>query len=241
MSLGLRRGKDDQIDSRDICQYVFEKRDTIKPTIPTKPIVSKLKKLLSHRDFLVAKRQAVKVSVNEQKGFIDKDLFLDLEKGNNKIIQAFNEQIKQIELSIKNLIESDELMAANDKLARSVVGIGPITSAYIIAVTQNYTCFKNARKFACYCGVAPFPNSSGIRKGRNKVSHMANKKMKSLFSNCIMSAIKHDPALAAYYHKKINQGKRKGIVFNALKNKLIHRVFAVVERKTPYVKLMNYA
>lgn len=239
-SLGLRRGKDDQIDSKDICQYAFEKRDSIEPTILAKPIISKLKKLLSHRDFLVGKRQSIKIAIKEQKGFIEDDLFVELEKGNNKIIEAFNMQIKELELSIKNLISSDEEMSNNDKLARSVIGIGAITSANIIAVTQNYTCFSNARKFACYCGVAPFPNSSGIRKGKTKVSHIANKKMKSLFSNCIMAAIRHDPELAVYYHRKLEQGKRPGIVLNALKNKIIHRVFAVVKRNKPYVKLVRY-
>lgn len=65
--------------------------------------------------------------------------------------------------------------------------------------------------------------------------------MKSLFSNCIMTAIVHDPEISMYYKRKREEGKRAGIVMNAVKNKLIQRVFAVVNRKTPYVKLMNYA
>lgn len=68
----------------------------------------------------------------------------------------------------------------------------------------------------------------------------ANKKMKSLFSNCTMSAIVHDPEISLYYKRKRAEGKRSRIVLNAIKNKLIHRVFAVINRKSPYVKIMNY-
>ena len=53
-SMGLRRGKDDKIDSKDICRYVFEKRDSIQPSKFSNPLIVKLKKLLSRRDFLRA-------------------------------------------------------------------------------------------------------------------------------------------------------------------------------------------
>ena len=152
-----------------------------------------------------------------------------------------NRQIKLLEIAIQTLIQSDVQTAENDKLARTVVGVGPVTSAYIIAITQNYTSFKDPRKFACYCGVAPFPNRSGKRIGKTKVSHIANKKMKSILSMCVSAAMVHDPELSKYYNRKLKEGKEKGIVLNALKNKIIQRVFAVVKRKTPYVKIMNYA
>ena len=65
--------------------------------------------------------------------------------------------------------------------------------------------------------------------------------MKGLFSNCITTAITYDPEISLYYKRKRDEGKRAGVVMNAVKNKLIQRVFSVVKRKTPYVKLMNYA
>lgn len=240
-SLGLRRGKDDKVDSLDICQYAFEKRDNIIPSVLPSQLIIKLKKFLARRDFLVRQRQSLKVSLKEQKGFIDSEIYNELEPGNTLLINAYDCQIKAIESSIQSLIKSDDELHLNDQLARSVIGIGPITSAYMIAVTNNYLNFDDPRKFSCYCGVAPFPNQSGTRKGKTKISHIANKRMKSLFSNCIMSAKNHDPELSMYYKRKIEDGKNVGVVLNALKNKLIQRVFAVVKRKTPYVKLMTYA
>jgi len=240
-SLGLRRGKNDKVDSRDICVYAFEKRDSIEASTLPKLVIVKLRKLLSRRDFLVRQKQSLECSIKEQKGFIDPELYNELELGNTELLQEYNRQIKKVEISIQSLIQSDPLLARNDKLARSVIGIGPITSAYMIATTQNYTSFTDPRKFACYCGIAPFENRSGKRIGKTKVSHIANKKMKSILSMCVSSAMIHDPELSKYYNRKIKEGKETGVVLNAMKNKIIQRVFAVIKRQTPYVKLMSYA
>jgi transposase len=240
-SLGLRRGKDDKVDSQDICQYAFEKRDSLVPSKLPSTLILRLRKLLARRDFLVRQRQSLKVSLKEQKGFISEEIFQELSVGNDILIDTYDKQIKNLEESIQSLINTDSNVAFNHALAKSVVGIGEITSAYMIAVTENFTTFEDPRKFACYCGVAPFPNRSGTRKGSTRVSHIANKKMKSLFSNCTMSAINFDPEIAKYYKRKRDEGKKAGVVINAVKNKLIQRVFSVIKRQTPYVKLMNYA
>jgi len=45
----------------------------------------------------------------------------------------------------------------------------------------------------------------------------------------------------SYYQKRIKEGKNKMSTQNIIRNKLIARIFAVVERGTPYVDLMKYA
>jgi len=73
-----------------------------------------------------------------------------------------------------------------------------------------------------------------------KVSPLGHKKLKALLTNGVMSAIQYDKELKAYYERKIAEGKLKYKVLNAVKNKLISRVFATVKRGTPYVELFNY-
>jgi transposase len=240
-SLGLRRGKSDKIDSRDICIYAFEKRDSIEPSSLPKPLIVRLKKLLSRRDLLVKQKVALRVSLSEQKGILDPDLFEELDQANQELIGIYEKQIRQIEELIDNCINDDEQAKLNHELAQSVIGIGPINSAFILAFTENYSCFSNARKFACYSGTAPFPNQSGKTKGRDRVSHMANKRIKSLLTSAVLTAIKYDPQLNIYYNKKRAEGKEYGVVANAVKNKLIQRVFCVINRQSPYVKLQAYA
>ena len=51
-----------------------------------------------------------------------------------------------------------------------------------------------------------------------------------------LSAIKLDPDLKAYYERKVAEGKNKMSVLNAVRNKLIARVIAVVNKREEYVK-----
>lgn len=241
-SMGLRRGKDDKIDARDICRYAFRHRDSIQPTKLTKPVISRLKKLLSRRSFIVRQKQACQVNLQNQKAELDPDLFQVFFDQNEKIKQMYEEQLAAIEELIRQTIGQDPIMKKNDELVRSVKGIGPVTSAFILAYTHNFERFDNARQFACYSGIAPFPNRSGTTlKGKSRVSPFANKQIKALLSNGANAAIAFDKELKAYYNRKRAEGKEYGTVINAVKNKLIHRAFAVVKRQSPYVPLMNYA
>lgn len=240
-SSGIKRGKDDKIDSKDITKYVFEKRDSLRVSKMPKPMIVSLKQLLSRRDFLIRKKQSCEISIKEKRQLIDPHLLKILEDQNKELLELFHNQISKIEEKIIELIDEDMSIKTNYLLVQSIIGIGPIISAYLIAYTENFTLFNDSRKFASYSGVAPFPHRSGIKVGRTRVSHMANKKIKSLLSNGAISAIVFDNEIKVYYKRKLKEGKAKGTVLNAVKNKLIHRVFAVIKRQSPYVKIMNYA
>jgi len=56
-----------------------------------------------------------------------------------------------------------------------------------------------------------------------------------------ISAMKCDNELKLYYKKRIEEGKPKMSVINIIRNKLISRVFATVNRGTPYVMLDTFA
>ncbi len=240
-SMGLRRGKNDKVDSKDICIYAYEKRDSIEASRLAKPVIVRLKKLLSRRDLLVRKKQSLTISLQDQKATMDVELYTIFNSQNKDFIKHFNDAISEIDKLIEQSITTDEETSKNYKVLLSITGIGPVIAAYLIAYTHNFTAFDNARKFGSYCGIAPFlMGQSGIRSGTMRVSHMANKKIKSLLSNGVAAAIRFDPQLRQYYKRKLAEGKKKGVVLNNLKNKLVHRAFAVVKRQTPFVQTVNY-
>ena len=131
-------------------------------------------------------------------------------------------------------------MKKNDQLMQSIIGIGPIVSAFVLAYSENFELISDPKKLASFIGIAPFENSSGEFKGKTKVSQLAHKKLKSKLSNAAQSAIRHDPQLTHYFNRKIAEGKHQGSVINAVKNKLVQRIYAVIKRQSPYVKF-NYA
>lgn len=80
-----------------------------------------------------------------------------------------------------------------------------------------------------------YRSGSSIR-GRTKVSHQARKRLKALVHLGTMSAIQIAGDLQDYYARKLKEGKPKMLVINAARNKLIHRVCAVVRRGEKYDK-----
>ena len=65
---------------------------------------------------------------------------------------------------------------------------------------------------------------------------MANKKLKCNLHMASLTAVKLDVDLKAYYERKVGEGKSKMSVLNAVKNKLLARVVAVVNKQELYVK-----
>jgi len=108
--------------------------------------------------------------------------------------------------------------------------------------SRCFTVFESSRKFACYAGIAPFEYRSGTSiRGRTKVSHLANKTMKTLLNLAALTAVKTDPQIKQYYQRKIKEGKNPMLILNNVRNKLVARMFTTVKRQTPYVFTMQFA
>jgi transposase len=108
--------------------------------------------------------------------------------------------------------------------------------------THNYTRFESWRQFSSYCGLEPFPNQSGTSiHGRMKIHPISDRKMKSLLSMSAISAIQHDKQLKQYYHKRVEEGKPKMVVLNIIRNKIVSRIFATINRGTPYIEMEDLA
>ena len=240
--MGITRGKNDKVDAKKIAAYAFMRKEQLKLyQLPSKN-VSKLQKMLVIRDRMAKQKGGYQATLREFKElFTKKDndlLFASIEKMKAEL----DKQIKKLEKEINKVIQEDEKMSYQYKLIVSIKGIGLIVAANLLVTTNCFTRFENSRKFACYSGIAPFSNQSGTSiKSKSRVSHYANKKMKSLLYLSASSAIQNDAELKEYYQKRIESGKSRMSTMNAVKNKIVSRVFAVIKRGTPYVNLKKYA
>ena len=127
----------------------------------------------------------------------------------------------------------------NHFLLQSIKGVGKVLATAIIIKTRNFIRFTNARKFACFCGTAPFEHTSGTSiKGRTRDSHLADKQMKTLLDLSAKTAIQYDKELREYYLKRTEKGKPKMSTINIVRNKILYRMFAVIKRQTPFIE--NY-
>lgn len=240
-SLGLVRGKNDKIDAKRIAEYAFMRRDKLKLSKPTAKDIARIEKLLSLRETMVKHRTIYKVLLSENTRVSSKAEHKCFFNAQNKLLKELNRQIDKIESEILTIMKSNKEMYEVYCLATSVKGVGFVLGAYFISTTSCFSKFSNGRKYSCYCGTAPFEYSSGTSLNlKKRVNHMANKRMKSLLNMAARCVIVHDPELKVYYKRKIEEGKNKMSTLNAVRNKIIHRVFAVVNRGTPFVTLQNH-
>lgn len=240
-SKGLCRGKTDKNDARDIAHYALTQIHKLQLSTAPEKQLTQLRCLLAEREKIV-KAIALFTSTEEDVDFLPKDVLRPALSINKKALTMLKKRLKEADAAIRVLVNAHPVMARQFNLACSVPGVGPQTALYLIAMTRCFSGFSSWRKLACYAGIAPFEYSSGSSvRGRTKVSPLANKKLKSLFTMAALSAKKYDPEIKMYYERKRAEGKHVMSVMNAIRCKVVARVFAAINRDSPFVNTLKFA
>ena len=224
-SMGFTRGKTDQVDAKRIALFAYKNRDEARLWKPKRPVMAQLDRLTAQRARLVKVIKMLQTPLTDSEGFIDQADRKADQQACKASLKALKADLKAADKAIGEVAQQDPELKRLFERVTSVVGISQTTAAEIILATNEFQDITDPKKFACYAGVVPFERSSGQKKGRPQVSHMANKKVKSLLHLGAMSAIQHCTQLKAYYQRKVKGGKNKMLVLNNVRNKLVQRVF----------------
>lgn len=238
-SLGLQRGKNDKLDAKRIAEFTLKNEGEMKAWEPSPASLKKLKALLSERKSKMKLRTAL---LQQNKNYANlKSIGLDkkLIKMNKDEIALLSHHIAFLEKEMDLVIQSDEELSQKSALMQSIPGVGKVLTLMFLAKTENFRNIITARKMACYSGVVPFDHQSGSSlRYRPRVSLFSDKSLKSVLHLASMSVIQSENDLRAYYLGKVSEGKNKILVLNNIRNKIIHRIFAVVNSGKNYEK--NY-
>jgi len=237
LSMGIKREKSDRSDALMIAHYGIKFPERMYTNTLLAEDLLGLQLLLSQRKLLQEKELAFQRSLKLSKHCLPSDqVARSLVKDNTRHRKYLHRERGKIESRIEDYVSSLPVVKSNYDLLKSIPGVGPIIALHTIVQTHNFKEISCPRKFSCYCGVAPFKNESGtsIRKG-TRVRFYGHKVLKRILNFGAMNAVKCDPQLKVYYKRKVAEGKSKMSVLNAVRNKLIHRMFATVKRGTPYV------
>lgn len=235
-SIGSTRGKSDKVDAYRIAQYAFRFNDRARLITKDYLHTLKLKQLITRRESLVKRKKVHQNNLKEINTYLEASFRQECDRIDQEQIALLNTQIKQVELLIKKMIAADQKWNAQNELLLTIDGVGPVVAAHLISITDGFTRFKTARELACHAGFAPFPYTSGSSiRGRSRVSKQSHKGLKTVVHMGAKSVIQRKCDLQEYYLRKVAEGKKKMKVLNAVANKMIHRVCAVIERGTPYV------
>jgi transposase len=241
-SMGLQRGGDDKAAAIQITLYAYRYQDQASLWKPEQVIVLQLRQLSAQRDRLKLALNQLVIPLQEiadcgqDRSAIKMQLKLQA-----PVIKAIEKSITAIETQIDNLIATDPAIQATITRVSSIKGVGKQTAIHVFIYTKGFTTFSSGKQLASYCGVVPFTKTSGTSvRYRTQVSPFANKHLKKLLHLCAMAAIQHNDELKQYYNRKVAEGKNKMSVVNAVRNKLVQRIFAVVRDGRNYVENYQY-
>jgi transposase len=238
-SLGNIRGKSDKIDAIRIAEYAYRIREELHLWQPKRDVIEQLAYFSATRSRLIEAQKSLKTPLKETGAFINKKLAKQNDKLCSKTLTAIETDLEKVDKAIDAVIAADQELKRLFSLITSVSGIGKVTATMIIISTNEFKDINDPKKFACHAGVAPFTKESGLFKGKARVSHMANKKLKTLLHLAALVSIQYNEELRLYYQRKVLQEKKnKMSTINAVRNKLILRVFACVNQDRLYEK--NY-
>ena len=238
-SLGNIRGKNDKIDAIRIAEYAYKNREQLRLWQPKREVILRLAQLSATRSRLIEAQKVLTVPIKESREFIPPGVAKENIRVCQATISAIKTDLIKVDKAIQEIIASDQELSRLFGLITSVDGIGKVTATQIIITTNEFKSINKPEKFACYAGVVPFSKESGLFKGRPRLSHLANKKMKTLLHMAALSAVRYNDDMGAYYERKVvRENKNKMSTLNAVRNKLIHRIFACVNNNRPYEK--NY-
>lgn len=228
------RNKNDSEDACMIADYLYTMREKLTPSTPEPSEIKQLRALRNERALIIKSRTAF---LNLLKN-IDEPASI---KRMQTIINELNTQVKAIEKSIMEAINSNEKIKQNYNLITTIPGIGLVNAINTIIATCNFTKFQTARQYAKFCCICPLSNESGISvRGGDHISKKGHNELKTDLTEAARSTIIHNSQMKAYYQRKRAQGKSHGCVMNAIKFKLVCRMFAVIIRQSPYVDFEKY-
>jgi len=235
---GFERSSDDRTDAVKIANYAFRFKERKVLWSPADECLSRIKHLIAQRDRIVSAVTKLTVPVNELKETGAVQQAREMEKLQHLALKNLERAKEKIEKNILTLVRSNQELSRKVARVQTIKGIGEVTTVAFLVYTNGFTSFKSGKQLACYCGVVPFKKKKSGKSvnSKSKVSQFANKKLKKLLHLCALSAISFDAELKAYYERKVLQGKNKMSVINAVRNKLVLRMHAVLRDDRDFVE-----
>lgn len=210
------RGKTDRLDAQLIARYVLHEHSKLRTWQPPAPGADALSRLLVRRQALVNARQMLEQSLSG---------LAELRAPRQALMASFKRMIAQVELLIRAEIARVPAMAALHRRLISIVGIGTIVAAQLVASLTALR-FTRADSFIAYTGLDPRPDDSGQRRGRRRLSKHGHGLLRRLLYNAGMAAAR-SKLFKATYRQLRERGLHSTEAIVILARKLARIAFAL--------------
>jgi transposase len=163
-----------------------------------------------------------------------------VKKSIQKMIKTLNFQIDEIDHLIREHIDADDNFKNKDRILRSAPGVGPQTSAMLIANLPELGSL-NRQEIAALAGLAPWDRSSGKYDGKAHIWG-GRKDVRSVLYMAAFTACRFNPAIRTLAIRLKQKGKAYKVVITACMRKLLIILNTMIRNQslwTPKISLKN--
>src|SRR5262249_34844262 len=147
-------------------------------------------------------------------------------------LERLRRRLRSLEHDIERLLDAHDI----GRLLTTIEGIGPQTSARLVATFGDFTGFPSAAALAAYVGVIPGLRQSGKRTSpRAPLTPLGAARLRAKLWMPVLTAVRHNPWLRAYYTGLLARGKLPKVALVAAMRKLLHAVHSVAIHRRPFV------
>jgi len=229
-ALGLK-SKNDKIDAKGLARMGAEQ--CLETWTPADEFYYQLKRLTRQHQAL----QELKTNVKNQLHAIHNSMYLNdlvVNQLENTIVHLIS-QIKEIEKAITEHIKSDSSIA--DKVAGicQIKGVSTLSAAVIIAETNGFHLFKNAKQLVSFAGYDVVENQSGKHNGRTKISKKGNSRIRRILLMPAFNVVKYKQTpFVNLFERTYSKHKIKMKSYTAVQKKILVIAFYLFKKDCAY-------
>ena len=214
--------KTDRIDAMALARFA----EAMKPEI--RPIPDAAAQELGA--LIVRRRQVVQMLTAEKnrRQIAPKRLHKEIDRH----VAWLEEALRRLDDELQKMVRNSPVWREKDDLLQSVRGIGPKTSALLIAELPELGRLDR-REIAKLAGVAPMNCDSGRYRGERHIQG-GRAVVRSALYMATLTAIRCNPVIAAFYRRLRDDGKKFKVAMTACMRKLLVRLNAMLRDRVPW-------
>ena len=172
----------------------------------------------SHGRFSVAKFTELRELAKNTVGFsYETDLFEI--KSLLRVYDTLQDEISIVENEITTI------MSKINSHIPTILGIGRVSAATIIAEIEDISRFDNPNKLLAFAGLDPRIYQSGTQEFKGRMNKKGSVVLRRVLMNCSESILMYNPAFYSYYKKKRDEGKSHRVAISHVARKLVRIIY----------------
>jgi transposase len=221
----LSRTKTDKADAALIARYCAAMHPG--PWEPPSPVQRRLQQLTRRRIALDDMR-------TQEKNRLEGPGISDVADSIEETLGFLTDQIGEIDLQIRELIDEDPDLRGNRDLLESIPGIGERLSSTLLGEIPNIAEFRSAKALSAFVGLCPREFRSGTSVSSSWLSRRGNIRVRRVLYMPAIVAIRCNPVLKAFAERLRLAGKRGKQIIAAVMRRLLVLAYGVLKSRKPF-------